>query len=100
MHVFVELGAENWSRWEPNPMEEALVISGPFNYTDFAEGEFTELSANPLYFYRPTPPPLNTTGTTLSWIPYSGPMSLLTWGIAGASATIVAVILVKWRRDV
>ncbi|MHA2068936.1 MAG: ABC transporter substrate-binding protein, partial [Candidatus Thorarchaeota archaeon] len=52
-HIFVDIGAENWSLWNPSPVEEPLVVSGPFQYTAYLEGEWAEMSANPLHFNRP-----------------------------------------------
>jgi ABC-type transport system substrate-binding protein len=72
-HVFVTVGLDNWNLWNPNPPTETMVTSGPFNVSDYVEGEFTELSYNPNYFFgldrtvdttTTTPPP--TTGPDLT----------------------------------
>jgi len=50
-HIFLTIGLENWNIWDPNPPAEEMVTSGPFNVSDYAAGEFCELSKNPDYFY-------------------------------------------------
>jgi len=50
-HVFEETDADDWNEWNPTPPEQAMVTSGPFNVTEHIDGEFTELSYNPNYFF-------------------------------------------------
>ncbi len=50
-HVFQDIGLDNWNLWNPDPPNEAMVTSGPFNVSDYVAGEFVELTFNPNYFY-------------------------------------------------
>ncbi len=52
-HVFEDIGAENWNLWNPDPPNEPMVTSGPFNVSEYIAGEFTELTYNPNYFFGP-----------------------------------------------
>jgi len=65
-HVFEEIGAANWNLWNPDPPNEAMVTSGPFNVSEYVAGEFTELTYNPNYFFGPdrTTSPTTPTGST------------------------------------
>ncbi|MFW9833651.1 MAG: ABC transporter substrate-binding protein [Candidatus Thorarchaeota archaeon] len=47
-HIFDDLSAENWDEWN-YPANELCISCGPFTFTDYAEGEFYELSENPDY---------------------------------------------------
>ena len=54
-HIFSDVdagyGVENWNLWQPDPPQEAMVTSGPFNVSDYVAGEFVEMTWNPTYFY-------------------------------------------------
>jgi ABC-type transport system substrate-binding protein len=50
-HVFESTEADDWNEWNPTPPEQMMVTSGPFNVTEHIDGEFTELSYNPNYFF-------------------------------------------------
>ncbi|MFW9847835.1 MAG: ABC transporter substrate-binding protein [Candidatus Thorarchaeota archaeon] len=65
-HVFEDIGAANWNLWNPDPPNEAMVTSGPFNVSEYVAGEFTELTYNPNYFFGPdrTTIPTTPTGST------------------------------------
>jgi ABC-type transport system substrate-binding protein len=49
-HIFSEIGASGWNSWNPNPMAEPMVTSGPFVITDYHLDNYLELSSNPSYF--------------------------------------------------
>lgn len=49
-HIFSEIGASGWNSWDPDPMAEPMVTSGPFVITDYLPDDFLELSSNPNYF--------------------------------------------------
>ncbi len=49
-HVVTEFGVEGWSEWNPNPVEESMVTSGPYNISGYVQGEYLEMVRNPLYF--------------------------------------------------
>ena len=82
-HIFNDedgIGYEGWDSWNPvfNP-SHPHVTSGPFIVTDYEAGEWYELSANPLFYYRaPNPAPeisptnnviyvYGTTGNVIIW---------------------------------
>jgi len=59
-HIFNDedgIGYDGWADWNPvfNPAHPH-VTSGPFIVTDYEAGEYYELSANPLFYYRPPNP--------------------------------------------
>ncbi|MFW9927687.1 MAG: ABC transporter substrate-binding protein [Candidatus Thorarchaeota archaeon] len=49
-HEFEEIGLDGWNTWNPHPPEDEMVTSGPFNVSEYIEGEFTELTRNDAYF--------------------------------------------------
>jgi len=49
-HIFSEIGASGWNSWDPDPLAEPMVTSGPFVITDYLPDDFLELSSNPSYF--------------------------------------------------
>ncbi|TFF95190.1 hypothetical protein EU546_03735 [Candidatus Thorarchaeota archaeon] len=53
-HVFVDIGLDGWSDWSPDPPEETMVTSGPFNVSSYVPNEVLELQNNPDYFRRPS----------------------------------------------
>ncbi len=50
MHVFEDMPPDQWNLWNPQPPDEPMVTSGPFNVSRYIAGEFTELTRNPSYF--------------------------------------------------
>jgi ABC-type transport system substrate-binding protein len=50
-HFFAEIGLDNWNMWNPQPPNEEIITSGPFNVTEHFPGSFTEFTFNPNYFY-------------------------------------------------
>lgn len=60
-HIFEEMSIEDWNLWNPNPPDDAMVNSGPFNVSDYEPGEYIELTRNPEYFFA-----VNATTTTTS----------------------------------
>ncbi len=50
-HVFENIGLNSWNLWNPEPPEDAMVTSGPFNVSEYIPGEFVELTRNDDYFY-------------------------------------------------
>ncbi len=51
MHVFLDLGLENWNVWDPQPPGMSMVTSGSFNVSDYLPGEYCELTYNQDYFF-------------------------------------------------
>lgn len=49
-HIFVEIGLNGWNTWNPNPSENEMVTSGPFNVSTYVPSEMIEFDANDHYF--------------------------------------------------
>ncbi len=106
-HVFEEIGIEGWNLWNPDPLNEAIVTSGPFNVSDYVAGEYTELTRNPEYFFAVNTSGFETTEeiTNPSLSPFEnimgsiGRVSIISWGITAPSVAIIAIVLVKWRIE-
>ena len=49
-HIVAEYGVDKWYDWDPNPVEESMVTSGPYNVTEYVQGEYLEMGRNSLYF--------------------------------------------------
>jgi ABC-type transport system substrate-binding protein len=95
-HVFENVGLNGWNTWNPNPPNEAMVTSGPFNVSDYVAGEFTELTYNPNYFYgldRTTTPTTTATG-----IPIGDLMLAIVAGAVGAAVVILVGGYVLMRQ--
>ncbi|MHA2350990.1 MAG: ABC transporter substrate-binding protein [Candidatus Thorarchaeota archaeon] len=52
--VLEELGPDGWREWTPDPRQDPMLTSGPFNITEYVYDEHIVLSKNPDYFYRYT----------------------------------------------
>ncbi len=52
-HIFTQIGTEGWNTWNPNPPEEEMVTSGPFNVSEYVASEYCDLSKNDNYPFRP-----------------------------------------------
>lgn len=64
-HIFQTIGYENWNVWNPGfDPEDPNVNCGPFILTDLEQGEFYEVTFNPLFHYAPERPTQTTTTTT------------------------------------
>jgi ABC-type transport system substrate-binding protein len=50
-HFFLTIGEDGWNTWDPHPPTEAMVTSGPFNVSDYVQGEFCELTYFPNYVF-------------------------------------------------
>ncbi|MGY5853075.1 MAG: ABC transporter substrate-binding protein, partial [Candidatus Thorarchaeota archaeon] len=53
-HIFVDIGLENWSNWDPSVGNSTFITSGPFYVSEYVPGEFVELTANEYYFKSPS----------------------------------------------
>jgi ABC-type transport system substrate-binding protein len=97
-HVFVEVGNNGWNTWNPQPPTETMVTSGPFNVSDYVEGEFVELTKNPGYFKRINMSmiPPTTTNPYLSTIPVGG-LSPIGLAVMVSSVIVIVAVLVKWE---
>jgi ABC-type transport system substrate-binding protein len=101
-HIFEEIGVDNWNTWWPTPPEDEMVTSGPFNVSEYIEGEFIELTRNENYFYRAERPGTSTTGS-LTNTPLLDPFELLKnvnlvhWIVTLPSLMVIAIVLVKWK---
>jgi peptide/nickel transport system substrate-binding protein len=88
-HIFLDIGLDGWNTWSPRPPQEEMVTSGPFNVSDYVEGEFIEISRNPNFFwnledYRVTETPTGPTG---------GGTDFTLAIIAGAVAAAVVILV-------
>ncbi|MEM4735972.1 MAG: ABC transporter substrate-binding protein [Candidatus Thorarchaeota archaeon] len=52
-HIYEEIGPDNWNTYNPHPPAEAMVTSGPFNVSQYVQGEFCKLRVNINYFHSP-----------------------------------------------
>ncbi|MFW9767368.1 MAG: ABC transporter substrate-binding protein [Candidatus Thorarchaeota archaeon] len=89
-HIFNNvdgIGYEGWNTWNPvfNPAEP-YITAGPFVLTDWEEGEFVELSANPSFYYFPEEVPPTSTPTNTDH-DYSDTL-VICGGIVGAAVVI------------
>jgi peptide/nickel transport system substrate-binding protein len=109
-HFFQEWGINNWNLWNPNPPEVPMITSGPYNVSEYVAGEFIELTYNPNYFFtswsstdtRPIQVPTTSSGNPApaGALPFDAPsLSYLDLAITIPSLIVIAVILVKWKRD-
>lgn len=94
-HVFNEvngIGFSEWNKWNPvfNPVEP-YVTAGPFKLTDFEVGEFSEISANPSFWFFPKERP-NTTETSSPTIPSSTFDFVLAFAAGGVSAAFTILV--------
>lgn len=110
-HVFEVVGFNDWNLWNPQPPGERMVTSGPFNISDYIEGEFIELTFNPNYFYTWSPcTPYFTTQTPITDNGSSSPlewlinalrsMSPLGWGIITCSLIVIFTVLFIGRLEI
>jgi ABC-type transport system substrate-binding protein len=110
-HVFEEVGINDWHLWNPQPPGEKMVTSGPFNISEYIEGEFIELTFNPEYFYTWSPcAPNYTTSTSIpDFEPFSPlewlintlrSMSPLGWGIITCSLIVIFTVFFIGRLEI
>ena len=110
-HVFEEVGVNDWNLWNPEPPGEMMVTSGPFNITEYVEGEFIELTFNPNYFYTwSLCAPNNTSSTSIpDFEPFSPlewvinalrSMSPFGWGIITCSLIVIFMIFFIGRLEI
>ncbi|MHA2214023.1 MAG: hypothetical protein ACW992_12755, partial [Candidatus Thorarchaeota archaeon] len=79
-----------WNLWQPDPLVDEYITSGPFYVSDRVEGEFTELTYNPDFVFAPdrTVPTTETTTTT------PPPTADFTMAIVAGAVGAAVVILV------
>ncbi len=110
-HVFEEVGINDWNLWNPQPPGEIMVTSGPFNISEYVEGEFIELTFNYKYFYTWSPcAPNYTTSTSIpDFEPFSPlewlintlrSMSPLGWGIITCSLIVIFMVFFIGRLEI
>jgi ABC-type transport system substrate-binding protein len=111
MHVFTEIGPDDWDLWDPNPPAEEMVTSGPFNISACEAGESLEFTFNPNYFFgsnrsaggesTPTTPTSNGTPfiTSFGWPDPFGEMDLVGRVVTTGSLFVIAVVIVLWWKD-
>ncbi|MBS3795895.1 MAG: hypothetical protein KGY80_13410, partial [Candidatus Thorarchaeota archaeon] len=52
-HVFSDIEPSNWNEWSPEPPQDVMVTSGPFNVSEHVPGGYCVIQHNPNYFYSP-----------------------------------------------
>ncbi len=80
-HVFIDIGADKWSTWDPNPPSDNMVVSGGFIISDYRPDEYVELVPNPTYFIGPSEMMVaEDKGFSITWNALSGfDMSYIIW---------------------
>ncbi|MHA2212501.1 MAG: ABC transporter substrate-binding protein [Candidatus Thorarchaeota archaeon] len=96
-HVFSAIGPDGWSSWNPQPPDQSMVTSGPFNVTAYSPGEYIELTRNPNYFYNyiPMAPPID----THSW-PSPGDQQIGRIVLVGTGVTALIVCAVVFQKEI
>jgi ABC-type transport system substrate-binding protein len=95
------IGYEGWNEWNPvfNP-SHPHVTCGPFILTDWQDGEFIELSANPDFLYYPEYPELPPTTSPTTPIPNPPDFTLaLAAGAVSAGAVILVGGSIIYKKD-
>ncbi|MHA1216143.1 MAG: hypothetical protein ACTSPX_02305, partial [Candidatus Thorarchaeota archaeon] len=85
-------------KWNPQPPNEEMVTSGPFNVSEYVAGEFTELTYNPNYFYAPEHPSTGTETTTETTTTEGNLMLAVVAGAVGAAVVILVGGYVLMRQ--
>ncbi|MFW9976914.1 MAG: ABC transporter substrate-binding protein [Candidatus Thorarchaeota archaeon] len=100
-HVFEEVGIENWNSWNPNPPNEVMVTSGPFNISDYEPGERIELTRNANYFRVPQTDDLSDTSDTNPDNPSDVMFGIPLIHIFVTIPSIVVIVLIgiKWKLE-
>jgi ABC-type transport system substrate-binding protein len=96
-HVFTNIGADNWQTWNPDPTED-YVTSGPFNVSEYVQGEFVELTRNPNWFYAPQWPTTSTSTTTTTTTTTDFTLALVAGAVGAAVVILVGAYVVMKRR--
>jgi ABC-type transport system substrate-binding protein len=86
--VLEELGPDGWREWDPDPRQEWMLTSGPFNITEYVPHEYVVLSRNPEYFYR----------YTVSHPVVPPDTFLLTIQMLGIASILVIGFILLWLR--
>jgi len=101
-HIFEDIGVDNWNTWQSIPPGDETVTSGPFNVSEYIEGEFIELTRNEHYFYRAERPDTTTTSGPAN-TPLLDLYKLFTnvnpvhWVVTLPSLVVIVIVLAKWR---
>ncbi len=103
-HIFNDKGgidASKWASWNPvfDP-SEPYVTAGPFTLTDFEVGEFTEISANPSFWFFPSENSTITPSPTTSIPQFNFFLAIIAGGV-GATVTLLigSPIIIKRTPD-
>ena len=101
MHIFKNFGPEDWTLWHPDPREDQMVTSGPFNISAYVPGEEIVLQRNDAYFFKPEEsiPNANTSSvTTTQFDLFSllGPQHIF---ITIPSIVVIVAVGIKWKLD-
>ncbi|MBE0527386.1 MAG: hypothetical protein IH631_10615, partial [Candidatus Thorarchaeota archaeon] len=107
-HIFNNvdgIGYEGWNTWNPvfDPAQPN-VNCGPYKFTDYEDGEFYEISYNPLFHYAPdrsgvitSNTETTTTTTGVETVPFD-PVLAIVAGAVGAAVVILVGGFVLLRQ--
>ena len=86
--------------WDPNPLENEIISSGPFYVSDFEEYESVALRVNPFFPFLPiTETSTESTTPTSTEIPYDIPvMAFFSVTITLSSLLIIVVVVYNWKK--
>lgn len=84
-----ELNPEEWMLWNPNPLVDEMLTSGPFIISDYEVNNHISLVANPFYYRKINEPVNSTTTWEISWL--TGPVLTL----SAAAVIIVSFFALK-----
>ena len=105
-HIFNNddgIGCENWYTWNPvlDPAEPQ-VTCGPYVFADYEQGEFYELTYNPLFHYDagsvPRPPDIHSQGDITYWLGSLG--NEILWTVYGTGPCTYSIHLNGIEREV
>jgi ABC-type transport system substrate-binding protein len=100
-HVFEDFGPEDWKLWNPDPRQDQIVTSGPFNISAYIPGEEIDLQRNDGYFFLPqviinNTSTSNVTTTQFDLFSVLGPQHIF---ITIPSIAVIIAVGIKWKLD-
>jgi peptide/nickel transport system substrate-binding protein len=102
-HVFQGTNYSNWNLWNPNPPNDVMITSGPFNVSEYVAGEYVELTYNPNYFFGPYIPLEDETDTTsnleFGWDIGIGTITMTSVIVTSTSLAVIVIVLVLWKLE-
>ncbi len=96
-HVFSEIGLEGWRTWNPDPNNEPLVSSGPFNFTS-VRYDYVEMKRNSNYFFKPNWDVSTTYNQTTEIVPFYD-LPLFSVVLTTSSLVIIIGVITLWFKE-